>query len=250
MEENKQEIIKLFLAKVKGRSPVAVGNAAHDGKYGHWLEQQMGIARNSDNLPDIFGYEMKNQTKNKTTFGDWSADYYIFRDSPEAKINRDNFLTIFGKPNPLKENRYSWSGEPCPKILKVNKFGQKLVIDLHDNISAMYSYSEDMRTNKNRIVPARLQIENLVLAKWSKLWIKRKLENKFNQKGWFKCKLNPQGKYETIVFGPPINFENWIQLVKKGLVFFDSGMYQGNPRNYSHWRANNNLWNSLIIDEC
>lgn len=29
---------------------------------------------------------------------------------------------------------------------------------------------------------------------------------------------------------------------------FDSGMYEGNPRPYSQWRANNNLWDSLIIE--
>ena len=37
-------------------------------------------------------------------------------------------------------------------------------------------------------------------------------------------------------------------LVIQGIVFFDSGMYEGNPRPYSQWRANNNLWDSLIIE--
>ena len=45
-----------------------------------------------------------------------------------------------------------------------------------------------------------------------------------------------------------MNFENWIELVKQGVVFFDSGMYVGNKRPYSQWRANNNYWDSLIVE--
>ena len=66
--------------------------------------------------------------------------------------------------------------------------------------------------------------------------------------GWFKCNKDINGIYTTIVFGDPINFETWINGVKKGLIFFDSGMYAGNPRPYSQWRANNNYWESLITD--
>jgi len=249
MDENKRKIINLFLIHVKGKRPVATGNQKHDGKYGHWLEQQMGIPPNADNKPDIFGYEMKNHTAQKTSFGDWSADYYIFRNSPEAGINRDNFLTIFGKPNIKKSNRYSWSGEPCPKVGEANGFGQKLIIDSNNNIIAHYCYSKDMRPNKHKIVPTNLQIDNLILARWSMQWIKGKLEKKFNQSGWFKCKLNQQGVYDSIVFGAPINFNSWIEQVKQGVVIFDSGMYQGNSRNYSMWRANNKLWDSLILEE-
>ena len=43
-----------------------------------------------------------------------------------------------------------------------------------------------------------------------------------------------------------MNYDEWLELVKTGIVFFDSGMYQGNKRPYSQWRANNNFWNSLI----
>ena len=44
-------------------------------------------------------------------------------------------------------------------------------------------------------------------------------------------------------------YENSIELVKKKVVFFDSGMYQGNKRPYSQWRANNKYWDSLITEE-
>ena len=45
-----------------------------------------------------------------------------------------------------------------------------------------------------------------------------------------------------------MNFNEWIDLVKQGIVYFDSGMHQGNPRPYSEWRADNTFWNSLITE--
>jgi len=91
-----------------------------------------------------------------------------------------------------------------------------------------------------------LQKDNLTIALWKAESLKEKLERKFNQKGWFKCEKGEDGTYQTINFGDPINYENWLELVREGVVFFDSGMYQTNKRNYSQWRANNKLWESLI----
>ena len=79
--------------------------------------------------------------------------------------------------------------------------------------------------------------------------LKSKLEDKFNDKGWFTCKRDKSGVYTKVCFGKPLNYDEWIRLVKKGTVFFDSGMYEGNSRPYSQWRANNNFWDSLIIEE-
>lgn len=249
IDDHKKEIIDRFDKSVRGKKPdTTTATKGHDGKEGHWLEKQMGIAANADNKPDIFGYEMKNQTTSKTTFGDWSANYYIFKDKSN-KIDRDDFLTIFGKSNAAKNGRFSWSGEPSPKINKINSFGQILIVGDKNDIYAMYHFSSDTRVNKAQIIPIELQKENLILAKWDRDSIKEKLEKKFNQKGWFKCLKNDQGYYDSIVFGNPITFENWINMVKTGDVFFDSGMYQTNPRNYSQWRANNSLWDSLIISK-
>ena len=88
----------------------------------------------------------------------------------------------------------------------------------------------------------------MVLAKWYRASIKKKLEDKFNQQGWFTCKMNKSRIYSSIHFGNPMNFESWIELLEKGIVFFDSGMYQGNSRNYSQWRASTAFWDSLIIE--
>lgn len=249
IDYGKQEIIRLFNENVRGKKADSSGaNSRHDGKVGHWLETQMGRGHNAINEPDLFGYEMKNETSSKTTFGDWSADYYLlFKEAGKTntKIRDRDFLPVFGKANLEKEGRFSWSGEPCPKINAVNRFGQILVVN-EQGIFAVYHFSHDARENKAEIVPHQFQVDDLVLARWDRASIQQKLEAKFNQKGWFKCETDANGVYNAIVFGNPINFESWIHLVETGNVFFDSGMYQGNQRLYSQWRANNSLWDSLI----
>ena len=265
--DEKKEIIELFFKNVKGRKPNIDGmNIKHDGKYGHWLERQFGIVANRNNAPDLYGYELKSQTASKTSFGDWSANEYIYKSSQYREFfqgktdseKRNSFIRIFGKSNLKKNGRYSWSGSPCPKINVYNAFGQRLEITNTKDIVAVYSYSFDMRGDKSTIVPEALQNENLVIAKWYGLslpkanrkqkCLKYRVEDKFNQKGWFTCKMDNTGAYSQICFGKPMSYDNWINLVSEGIVFFDSGMYEGNSRNYSQWRANNNFWDSLIIE--
>lgn len=252
MVDAKRQIIKVFEDNVLGKVPnVDTENPRHCGKEGHWLERAMGINPNGNNTADIHGYEMKNHTSGKTSFGDWSANWYIYKHkgNPHSIITRDRFLQIFGKKNAQKKGRFSWSGEPCPNISGYNRFGQKLLVDKEQNIIVLYSYSKDERKDKKTIVPTEFQVDKLTLARWNKESIQLKLEKKFNQKGWFKCLRNNEGIYDSICFGAPINYEQWINLVKSGDVFFDSGMYQGNPRPYSMWRANNRLWDLLVIEE-
>jgi hypothetical protein len=124
-----------------------------------------------------------------------------------------------------------------------------LEIDDAGNVLAIYCYDQDQRSEKATIVPTHLQQKRLVLARWEADKLRHKLENKFNQQGWFKCERNADGVYHKIVFGKPMNYEAWLDLLRAGLVFFDSGMYLGNSRNYSQFRANNNLWDSLIVSE-
>lgn len=248
LERDKRIIIALFKKKVKGRLPnVSSAHIDHAGKGGHWLEKQMGVQHNSNNAPDLFDFEMKNETTNKTTFGDWSPDYRVYKKGNGHGLDRTMFLEIFGAPNPLKEDRHSWSGKPSPKVGRYNTFGQKLVVDKVNNISAVYSYSKDTRPNKSKIVPKSLQRNNLVLAVWSAERMRQKVERKFNKRGWFKC-IKVDGRYTEIVFGAPITFEKWVEGVRKGLIFFDSGMYVGNPRPYATWRADNRYWNNLITE--
>ena len=245
-EKLKKSIIGLFKKNVKGKkSNTSTSNKKHAGKEGHWLETQMGIHHNASNMPDLHGFEMKNDTSSKTTFGDWSANYYIFKDK-KYNIKRPAFMEIFGSPNAEKNGRCSWSGKPCPKIGSYNSFGQTMIVDKENNILALYNFSKDQRKNKGKLISKAMQKNKLVLAKWDANSMKSKVEKKFNHRGWFKCLKNDKGVYFKIVFGEPITFENWIKGVKKGLIFFDSGMYQGNARNYSQWRANNKYWEILV----
>lgn len=45
-----------------------------------------------------------------------------------------------------------------------------------------------------------------------------------------------------------MNYDSWIKLFKERQVFFDSGMYDGNMRPYSQWRATTGIWHSLITE--
>jgi hypothetical protein len=245
--KDKQIIIDLFNAKVRGKRPdLSSFNKRHAGRGGHWLEKQMGISHNASNLPDTNGFEMKNDTCGRTTFGDWSASHYIFR-SEEYGLGRDKFMSVFGHYNG-KKRRYSWSGKPIPKINTYNHFGQILLIDNDDNINILYSFKEDARPNKQSLIPTNLQKPTLLLAQWNAKWMQEKVENKFNKSGWFKCIKNADGIYTNIVFGDPISYKDWLRGVRKGLIFFDSGMYQGNSRNYSQWRADNSYWDLLVTE--
>lgn len=260
MDADKRVIIDRFNKNVRGKKAnVSGANPQHNGNKGHWLEDQMGSKRDADNKPDLFGYEMKTSgTSGKISFGDWMADEYIFPHGRPVKINNTNkeynftkndFLQIFGKSNPDKNGRYSWSGEPSPTYFnKINNFGQVLSVDDDRNIIIFYHYSKDTRLTKSSIVPTNMQIDNLVLAKWNYLSIKSKLENKFNQKGWFACKVDNQGLYKSLHFGAPLNYDTWLELFLNGKVLFDSGMKQNESRNYSMWRANNLTWDGLITD--
>jgi len=123
-----------------------------------------------------------------------------------------------------------------------------LKVDKNNNIKAIYSFSKDKREDKKIIVPLIMQKDNLVIAQWNADMMRKRVEDKFNMLGWFKCIKNIDGVYSRIVFGAPINFDTWIEGVKKGLIYFDSGMYQGNIRPYSQWRADNKYWESLVVE--
>lgn len=267
MDANKEKLIEIFRNKVKGKAPNISGrNVRHDGRKGNWLEEQFGKLPDADNHADFWGYELKSNTTSKTTFGDWSANRYIYRDGAYTYLfdgkksheKKDSFCQIFGAPNPEKNNRYSWSGRPVPKISGYNEFGQVLRIDKNLDILAVYSYSMDMRPDKAQIVPKELQQDNLIIAQWFGVnspttrprdkCLKAKLEDKFNVLGWFTCKTDDRGRYEKICFGQPIDYNTWIHLVHIGVVFLDSGMYEGNERPYSQWRASNQYWDSLIVE--
>lgn len=239
-DKTKALIIEVFNQRVKGRAPdLSKLNSAHDGREGDWLTEQMGLTVNGLNEPDFHGFEMKKDSRGKTTFGDWGPDKAIYKGSNKM-INRDAFLEIFGAPNPNKNNRYSWSGRIFPTVHDYNYAGQKIEVE-DEGINIIYRPKLDSRKNT---VPMELK-RDMNLATWNHDSLRNKVERKFNQLGWFRCLKDSEGKYERLVFGAPINYEKFLELFIAGLVFIDCGMHQGNSRPYMTWRAANSVWDEL-----
>lgn len=111
----------------------------------------------------------------------------------------------------------------------------------NDNLDlcVYYSFENDKREEK-KTFPKFIQNEILIA-----IWIKTKLETninkKFNKKGFFIC-VKTNDTYEKICFGKPFDFNYFVENIKNKNIIFDSGMYRGNTRNYSHFRSNANLY--------
>jgi hypothetical protein len=253
---DKQYIISQFFNNVKGINICTINqNEKHCGKIGHWLENKMGVKHNSKNEPDINGYEMKIES-NKTTLGDFSASEYAFSEknkrntinclnnwSDDIKIIRNEFIHYFGNSNIKKNNRYSWSGISVPTYNNWNTNGQTLLISENNDIIIYYSFDKDLRKIKYSF-PKYLHNNNIVIALWKNEKLKNHINNKFNNKGFFICKII-DNKFEHICFGKPFDYEYFIKCIKNKKIIFDSGMYEGNPRNYSQFRGSL-FWDELI----
>ena len=142
--EVKNRIKQTFDESIRGREPVLPnGKREHDGWEGHWLQEQFGLVADAKNAPDLNGFELKDDTgTGVTTFGDWSADEYIFFSHAKcekneslaticlkcgnSKMSRTMFLRTFGSPNLAKQNRNSWSGIVFPKGNKTTQKVQTL----------------------------------------------------------------------------------------------------------------------------
>jgi hypothetical protein len=275
---NKQHIMTLFNNNVRGMEISLQGkNPNHCGVEGHWLETQMGIKHNANNQPDIGGFEMKKHS-GKTTLGDFSASEYAFSTknkrssinllncwTDETKLTRSEFIRIFGNPNPKKDNRHSWSGSCVPTYNTWNSNGQMLTVTENNDIVVYYSFSRDTRSKKwdfpaflrnERIAGATSvgddrngvgENDHIVIALWKSEKLKPHIDNKFNKEGFFICK-KVGGKYEKICFGRAFDFEYFIECIKNKKIIFDSGMYDGNSRNYSQFRGSR-FWDELITEE-
>lgn len=255
---SKKKIIKLFNKNVRGKQ--FLDKHKCDGAEGMWLEKLMGIQPNSNNTPDIGGYEMK-KSSSKISFGDWSGEYLFSHNrnlidninNNKIVLSKKQFIMYFGNKSTVKENRYSWSGTCVPKYGHWNECGQRLKIDKNNNICAFYYYKYDKRIHNIAMTITHLLSSPICIAVWSAQKMSMHVNNKFNQKGFFICKQDKTGKYNNICFGPPINYELFIEKIKSNDILFDSGMYHDdyypNNRLYSHWRASKKFWNSLIIEE-
>jgi hypothetical protein len=251
---NKKQIIKLFYKNVRGKIP-NITNRYINGNEGHWLEKQMGIDLNNNSCADIGGYEMKKMS-DKITFGDWNATEYLFSkntkfinsyNNENIQLTRNKFIHTFGTYKENKE-RYSWSGTCVPIYNKWNLCGQIILIDKLNNILVMYSHNRDTREYKH-IFPQKIKSNQILVAYWCIDKINEHVNKKFNQNGFFICKKDMLGRYSNICFGDRFTPNDFIENIKNNNIILDSGMYIGNNRNYSNWRASKKFWNDLIIEE-
>lgn len=268
-DTNKLYIKTLFDTCIKGveiySNDTLNKGKKHCGFEGHWLETKMGILHNSKNEPDIYGYEMKKQSSDKITLGDFSASEYVFSkhnkrtclnemnnwtEENDAKMNKTTFLRTFGNPNTNKNNRYSWSGMSVPSYNEWNLNGQLMTINSDNDIIIYYSFSKDTRPIKS-LFPLFLHFDNIAIAIWKASKMKLHINNKFNQKGFFICKKlqKIQNRFEKICFGKAFDFDYFIENIKNKQIIFDSGMHEGNNRNYSHFRGRPSFWNNLFTEE-
>ncbi len=258
---DKQKIIRQFRDHVKGVEIDTRGqHTKHCGKEGFWLESKMGFIHTSKNEPDIYGYEMKKNSK-KITLGDFSASEYVFSIGEKREfINRHNhwtddiymsrsqFIKTFGNPNSKKNGRYAWSGSCVPKYNVWNSNGQILTVNEQNDICILYSFSKDTRSEKETF-PLFLHMDDILIAVWTSSKMKNHIDQKFNKRGFFICKKNGRTS-DKICFGKPFDFLYFIQCIKLNKIIFDSGMYDGNNRNYSQFRGTDtNFWSNLLIEE-
>ena len=258
-DPDKLFIINKFKENVKGKHVKGEDPDSHCGSEGHALETLMGIKHNSKNEPDILGYEMKKESK-KITFGDFSATEYLFSKKREFidasnnwkkedhPVTRKEFINYFGTPNPLKNNRFSWSGNCVPKYGAWNSCGQFMTFNDSLDLCIFYSFEKDERLEKHAY-PSFLKNGEIVIVFWKRTKLETHVNNKYSKKGFFICKKN-NNVYEKICFGNPFDFNYFVDNIKNKNIIFDSGMYEGNSRNYSQFRSTlGNFWDILITDE-
>lgn len=256
---NKVKIMKLFRKKIKNKD-VIIDGKKHCGSIGHWLEGNLGVKRNASNEPDLFGYEIK-KSANKITFGDFSASEYLFSHKRDelnkingydfGKLNKKEFIRIFGTYKSDKK-RFSWSGKSVPKYpnKKCTNKGLKFIVEKGDIICYYYP---KLDKNVNDILFKKYRLfekDKIAIAIWKESKMRKHIENKFNQKGFVIFNYdNKIGRFTKLYFGKPLSYELFIDEFTSGNIFFDSGMYEGNNRNYSQFRASMNFWKELIYAE-
>lgn len=171
--------------------------------------------------------------------------------SSGVTMTRREFIETFGSPNPKKNNRYSWSGKVFPKYgSNYNFAGQRMRFLDNGDLVIEYSYQNDTRKEKDTFKAPLKSNEPIILAFWGKTKLEKHVNNKFGVNGFYICKKNKDGVYDKICFGKTIDFQFFKTGLENGSIILDSGMYKGNSRNYSSFRAAKSLWNQLITEEC
>ena len=241
---DRNKIIQIFNYNVKGKS-CPTSKSIFNGSEGHWLEKKMGVVPNSDNKPDLLGYEMKTQSP-ATTFIDKQTDAKFYEGKRWTSRQRDikeKWWKLFERTNSKPNKVGGW------KIEKWDCDGQCLKVTGDNSICVIYNYSKDGRADKEQRMTSHYKDNaDHIIAKWEGSSLKKCIENKFNQKGFFICKKNREGIYEKICFGECIRFNYWINQFKKGEIYYD-GYSSLNGRWRGTFRASSRWWNKHITEE-
>jgi hypothetical protein len=252
-DETKLIIKSIFDKKIKNKK-YNKSQHTHYGSEGVWLEKQFKEDTNNSNFADFMGYEIKKHSS-KITFGDWSANEYIFcaKDvllvfNKNIQLTKLEFLKLFGRYNHEKK-RYSWSGSVSPsKYDEWTSSGQILLFNSFGDLFILYSYARD--TRRNIEMPNSIQEKNyILLAYWNRNTLQERVERKFNNHGTVIVKKNKNGIYQKLCFYKQITFEIFMKQFKNKIIIFDSGMYEGNSRNYSQFRTNVSFWDTILDEE-
>lgn len=249
IEDGKKEIITRWEKNVKGKQfDTSSKNEKHCGKEGHCLEEAMGIKPNGKNEPDIFGYEMKCDTKvGVTTFVDKEPDYFNIKGESfkgisrvANKSKREELWNNMYRQNTRKKDEKRIGGW---KIKKYDVDGQKMIVKDDNSLEIIYNYNHDTREYKDECLDDYYKNgKDHIICKWEKKTLEEFINRKFNQNGFFICNK------DKICFGKPISFNMWIQGVKDGIIYYD-GYSSIDGRWRGCFRANNKYWHSLITEE-
>jgi len=262
-----KELMKIWSEKIKGKKTSEIPMPVQ-GSLGHWIQEQFGQSLDADKDADWKGLEIKTG-RQKMSFGDWTPSQWMWDVRGKSGLHsdviksQDDFVRMFGKPLTEQSQRYkrryeanlkvgtkayndkkksllgrhSWSSTR-PKIGTFNDAGSKLVVKRDDAIEVVYDYAKDLRPNKASIVHEKFHKGVITLARWDAEKMSNHINRKFGQKGWAKF-VEKQGIYAEIHLFEPITHSTFLGWVERGIVFFDPGTYEGNPKPYCQWRMNN-----------
>lgn len=123
-------------------------------------------------------------------------------------------------------------------------------INKNNDILIFYNYLKDNREYKNKFPDFLKTKEDILIVYWSKNKLEKNINNKFNSNGFIIFNKSKNGDcFSSICFGKPFTYNDFINGIKNNKIYFDSGMYNGNSRNYSQFRAKNDFWLDLLEEE-
>lgn len=239
---SKQDILARFVSHVKS-VPICVDtqNSRHNGKEGHWLEERMGIIHNSKNEADLYGFELKTGQR-VTTFMDKAPDHFYIDGESFSIRDKTKKSTFFDRYASKKK-----SDEPTIggwSVTHYNLAGQIMEIDVTHSIVIRYDYEQDQRSHKSELSVSKTPH---IIMKWEGSSLRKAIESKFNQKGFFTFKKEGNA-FTRMFFGAPFTFDTWIAECKKGVIYHD-GYSRVNGRGRHVFRASNTFWDTLVTEE-